>query len=174
MGLSSAPHISHASVEAYKIPTDKPESDGTLEWDHTTLVLVRLRAGSYCGLGYTYSSRAAAAVIHDTLLPLVARGDAMAVEALWERMVRAIRRLGRPGISSMAISAVDSALWDLKARLLNIPLVTLLGQVPEEVPIYGSGGFTSYSDRELCEQLCGWAAQGITRVKNESRTRSIP
>ncbi len=165
MGLSTAPLISQTSVEAYKIPTDKLESDGTLEWDHTTLVLVRLWAGSYYGLGYTYSSRAAAALIHDVLLPLIADCDPMAVEGLWERMVHAIRNLGRPGISSMAISAVDSALWDLKARLMSLPLVSLLGPVRDEVPIYGSGGFTSYDDRELCEQLCGWAAQGIMRVK---------
>jgi len=56
----------------------------------------------------------------------------------------------------MAISAVDNALWDLKARLLDIPLVTLLGSVREAVPIYGSGGFTSYSQERLEEQLGGW------------------
>ena len=59
-------------------------------------------------------------------------------------MVAAIRNLGRPGISSMAIAAVDNALWDLKARILDLPLVSLLGQVRTAVPIYGSGGFTSY------------------------------
>ncbi len=182
MGLSTAPPISQTSVETYKIPTDKLESDGTLEWDHTTLVLVQLRAGACCGLGYTYASRAAAELIHDALLPLVGGGDPMAIEGLWERMVRAIRNLGRPAISSMAISAVDSALWDLKARLLSVPLATMLGQVRDEVPIYGSGGFTSYSERELCDQLCGWAALGIARVKmkvgrdpsrDEARVRAV-
>jgi len=76
-----------------------------------------------------------------------------------------VRNAGRPGIGFCAISAVDQALWDLKARLLDIPLVVLLGAAHDGVPIYGSGGFTSYSDERLCEQLGGWAADGIPRVK---------
>src|ERR671939_151301 len=80
-------------------------------------------------------------------------------------MVKAIRNLGRPGICSMAIAAVDVALWDLKAHLLDLPLVTLLGAVREGVPIYGSGGFTSYPAEQLQEQLGGWVAEGIPRVK---------
>ena len=80
-------------------------------------------------------------------------------------MVRGIRNLGRPGISSIAIAAVDNALWDLKARLLGVPLVTLLGQSKKAVPIYGSGGFTSYSTSELAGQLQAWVADGISAVK---------
>jgi L-alanine-DL-glutamate epimerase-like enolase superfamily enzyme len=80
-------------------------------------------------------------------------------------MIHAIRNLGRPGIASMAISAVDTALWDLKAKLVDLPLVTLLGQVHDSAPVYGSGGFTSYSLERLREQLGGWVAQGIPRVK---------
>ncbi|HVN27780.1 MAG TPA: enolase C-terminal domain-like protein, partial [Candidatus Binataceae bacterium] len=124
-----------------------------------------VHADSFCGLGYTYSSRAAAVLIQDIILPLIEHGDPMAIERHWDRMTRAIRNLGRPGISSMAIAAVDAALWDLKARLLNLPLAALLGKVRDAIPIYGSGGFTSYSDSELAEQLSGWAAQGIKRVK---------
>jgi L-alanine-DL-glutamate epimerase-like enolase superfamily enzyme len=80
-------------------------------------------------------------------------------------MVRGIRNLGRPGVSSMAIAAVDTALWDLKAQLLRLPLVTLLGQVREAISVYGSGGFTSYSNAELTSQLQGWAMQGVRAVK---------
>lgn len=165
MPLSAAPSISNATVDAFEIPTDKNESDGTLEWNKTTLVVVELRAGSALGVGYTYSNRAAAVLIRELLLPLIEDADPMAIEHHWTQMVKKIRNLGRPGISSMAVAAVDSALWDIKARLLNLPLVTLLGQAIKEVPIYGSGGFTSYSDSELAEQLGGWAAQGISRVK---------
>jgi len=95
----------------------------------------------------------------------VMRGDAMAPQASWDAMVSRTRNLGRPGIASMAISAVDIALWDLKARILDVPLVVLLGGVRSSVPIYGSGGFTSYSDRQLQNQLAGWVQQGIPRVK---------
>jgi L-alanine-DL-glutamate epimerase-like enolase superfamily enzyme len=65
----------------------------------------------------------------------------------------------------MAIAAVDVALWDLKARLLGLPLCRLLGTVRDRVPIYGSGGFTSYDDERLQRQLSGWVEQGIPRVK---------
>ena len=89
----------------------------------------------------------------------------MSVPACWSEMRHAIRNLGRPGICSMAIAAVDSALWDLKAKLLDLPLVSLLGAAQPSVEIYGSGGFTSYSIEQLQKQLGGWVEQGIKAVK---------
>jgi len=99
------------------------------------------------------------------LKQVVVGRDAMSVQSAWLAMLRSIRNLGRPGICAMAISAVDTALWDLKARLLDLPLVKLLGQVREALPIYGSGGFTNYSNEQLQNQLGGWTEQGIPRVK---------
>jgi L-alanine-DL-glutamate epimerase-like enolase superfamily enzyme len=164
MDQNSVP-IQRIEVSAYTIPTDFPESDGTLEWDKSTLVLVRAKAGGKQGVGYTYADTATAHLIQHLLAKVAEGRDAMSVTATWEAMVHRIRNLGRPGIVSMAISAVDSALWDLKARLLNLPLVTLLGAVREAVPIYGSGGFTSYSNQQLAAQLSGWVEEGIPRVK---------
>ncbi|HMQ56713.1 MAG TPA: enolase C-terminal domain-like protein, partial [Anaerolineae bacterium] len=150
---------------AYEIPTEQPESDGTLAWEATTLVLVEVAAGERQGLGFTYAHQAAATLIHSQLAPLVQGQDALAVPNSWARMIHAIRNLGRPGICATAISAVDTALWDLKARLLEVPLVSLLGSMWDKVPVYGSGGFTSYTRPKLQEQLGGWVEQGITRVK---------
>jgi L-alanine-DL-glutamate epimerase-like enolase superfamily enzyme len=162
-----APEIAVDALEvsAYTVPTDEHESDGTAEWDATTMVLVEAVAGGETGLGYTYGDVACARVIESVLRDVVVGGDAMAVGAAWEAMGRACRNLGRPGVASMAIAAVDTALWDLKARLLALPLATLLDPIRDEVPVYGSGGFTSYSDERLAEQLGGWAARGIPRVK---------
>jgi L-alanine-DL-glutamate epimerase-like enolase superfamily enzyme len=157
--------IEHLDVSAYTIPTSAPESDGTYAWASTTLVLVEASAGGATGLGFSYADTSTARLIHDTLAKVVVGCDAMNVPAAWGAMVHAIRNLGRPGIASMAISAVDTALWDLKARVLGLPLVTLLGAVREAVPVYGSGGFTSYTIDQLQEQLSGWAAEGIGRVK---------
>lgn len=157
--------IERLDVSAYTIPTDSPEADGTLSWDATTIVVVEPVAGGVSGLGYTYADTAAARLIDEMLAGVVEGRDAMAVPGTWEAMVRAIRNLGRPGIASMAIAAVDTALWDLKARLLELPLVTLLGGVREGVPVYGSGGFTSYSIERLQHQLVGWVHIGIPRVK---------
>jgi L-alanine-DL-glutamate epimerase-like enolase superfamily enzyme len=157
--------IDHLDVLACTIPTDAPEADGTFAWNQTTLVLVEVEAGGKRGLGYSYADLATAQLIHETLADVVRCRDALAVPAAWRAMVAAIRNLGRPGVCSMAISAVDNALWDLKAKLLDVPLVSLLGAAHEAAPIYGSGGFTSYSIDRLQEQLGGWVEQGIGRVK---------
>ncbi len=157
--------LERLAVSTYTVPTDFPESDGTLEWDKTTLVLVHATAGAKVGLGYTYADLAAASLIQDMLGKLLHGADAMAPASAYMSMWRHIRNLGRPGICSMAISAVDCALWDLKAKLLDVPLVTLLGQVRAGAPIYGSGGFTSYSERQLSAQLAGWVNEGISAVK---------
>ena len=159
------PAVERVDVAAYTIPTDAPEADGTLEWDSTTIVVVEAHAGGACGLGYTYADIATARLVDSTLAEVVAGRDAHAPRAAWEAMVRAIRNLGRPGICSMAIAAVDLALWDLHARLLGTSLCALLGAVHDHVPIYGSGGFTSYSNERLAKQLAGWVDQGIPRVK---------
>jgi L-alanine-DL-glutamate epimerase-like enolase superfamily enzyme len=162
--LSSAP-IQDVAVAAYRIPTDAPESDGTLNWNATTLVCVHVGAGDTRGFGYTYASRAAATVTADSLGPLLKGKDVMDVAARWLDMVRAVRNIGRPGIASMAIAAVDVALWDLKAKLLNTSLLSLLGACRDAIPAYGSGGFTSYSRESLAQQLGAWAADGMRFVK---------
>ena len=162
---SSSVSIKEVEVSTYTIPTDLPESDGTLEWDRTTIVMVTVRGGNQQGVGYTYADHATASLIHETLRPIICGADSLSPSAIYMAAWRRIRNLGRPGICSMAISAVDCAIWDLKARLLGIPLVTLLGQVRQSAAIYGSGGFTSYSDKQLAKQLAGWIEQGIPSVK---------
>jgi L-alanine-DL-glutamate epimerase-like enolase superfamily enzyme len=157
--------IERIAASAYTIPTDAPESDGTLEWRSTTLVLVEARAADATGIGYSYANRATAVLVAETLAKVVAGRDALDVVDCFDAMVAAIRNLGRPGISSMAIAAVDNALWDLKARLLDVPLAHLLGAARDAIPVYGSGGFTSYSPGRLAEQLGGWAKTGIRMVK---------
>jgi L-alanine-DL-glutamate epimerase-like enolase superfamily enzyme len=157
--------VEQLEVAAYEIPTDAPEADGTLAWDSTTLVVVHARGGGEAGVGYTYADVSTAKLIESKLAGVVRGRDALAPQAAWSTMVRAVRNLGRQGIASMAIAAVDCALWDLKARLLGLPLCKLLGMANDSVPVYGSGGFTSYSMSRLQEQLAGWVERGIPRVK---------
>ncbi len=159
------PCVTGLRVSAFTIPTATPESDGTLEWNATSLVLVEIEGGSKTGIGFTYADTATAKLIHDTFADIVIGRNAFAVSGCWNAMVAGIRNLGRPGISSMAIAAVDNALWDLKARILDLPLVLLLGPARAAVPIYGSGGFTSYTVAELQKQLAGWTSNNIPRVK---------
>jgi len=163
--------IGRLDASAYKIPTDAPESDGTYAWDATILVVVEVTADGEAGLGYGYADASTAAFAREVLGPVVKGLDAMGVPGAWAAMASAVRNLGRDGVASMAISAVDAALWDLKGRLLGLPLVTLLGAARGEAPVYGSGGFTSYSIGRLEQQLGGWAASGIPRVKMKVGSR---
>jgi L-alanine-DL-glutamate epimerase-like enolase superfamily enzyme len=163
--LASRSRIEEVAATAYTVPTDRPESDGTLEWDATTIVLVEVAAGEERGLGYTYGHQAIAEVVGSVLAPLVAGTDAMAPPQAWAAMQRGVRNLGRQGLCAMAISAVDIALWDLRAKLLGLSLADSLGRFREAIPAYGSGGFTNYSDAELATQLRGWVERGCRAVK---------
>ncbi len=163
-GRVDAP-VERVEVAAFTVPTEQPESDGTLEWDSTTIVVVHCHAGGRVGLGYTYGSSAVAELVRSKLAAVVEGRDALDVGGAWSAMGASIRNFGRPGVGMMAVAAVDIALWDLKARLLDLPLVHLLPAFRGAVPVYGSGGFTSYTLRELQDQLAGWVAQGIPRVK---------
>ncbi len=159
------PRIDRLVTDVYRIPTDAPESDATYAWDSTTIVVVHVWAADTWGVGYTYGPPATATLIHDKLMPCLQDQPADAIPAHWDAMQQALRNAGQPGIGAMAVAAVDIALWDLKAKLLDQPLATLLGMVRNRIPVYGSGGFTSYDDQRLARQLAGWIEQGISRVK---------
>jgi len=148
--------VARITASAYRIPTDRPEADGTFAWNATTLVVAEIEAGGNRGLGYTYCDACAAPLIRGVLSETLANKDAFDIPACWQSMQRAVRNIGRQGVAACAISAVDAALWDLKAKLLGMPLVRLLGTCRKRVPIYGSGGFITYSNDELRAQLSGW------------------
>src|SRR5438105_1972134 len=157
--------IVDVEVSAFEVPTEKPESDGTAEWSKTTLVVVELQAAGERGLGYTYADLGAARIAHNLLAERVRGISPFDTRAIYRAACAAVRNHGRQGVCAMAISALDVAAWDLKARLLGVPLAKLLGQVRAEVPLYGSGAFTSYSERQLADQLSGWADHGFRSVK---------
>jgi L-alanine-DL-glutamate epimerase-like enolase superfamily enzyme len=161
-----APAIDRLDSFAYRVPTDTPEGDGTLAWDATTVVVVTLHAGTITGTGWTYGSAGCRTVVNAELSPSLLGANPLDIAGTTEAMVRAIRNLGRPGVISSAIAAVDTALWDLKARLLDVPLADLFGRFRDNVPIYGSGGFTTYDDATTARQLEAWVADcGATAVK---------
>ncbi|MET9079918.1 enolase C-terminal domain-like protein [Streptomyces sp. NPDC004232] len=164
--MTLARPVEHLTSEVYTVPTDTPEADGTLAWDSTTLVLATVHCGTVTGLGYTYAPPAAARVIDGLLADVLTGVSVLDVPRANEAMARAVRNAGLPGVAAQALSAVDIALWDAKARVLGLPLVQLLGAARDEVPVYGSGGFTAYDDSRLERQLRGWVeTEGIPRVK---------
>lgn len=158
--------VQRFSVSAYRVPTDlQPESDGTAIWDSTTLVLVEVEAGAARGTGWTYGSAAIVPFINERFRDIVEGCDAFANRAVWTALNGRVRNDGRSGLASYAISAVDVALWDLRARLMEAALCDVFGCTRTSVPIYGSGGFTSYDVPTLQRQLRGWAECGMSAVK---------
>ncbi len=157
--------VEKVDVAVFTIPTDAPEGDGTLRWDSTTLIVCEVRAADRVGLGYTYGNKAIAIVADHLANECLLHRSALGIPGLHASMLQQVRNDGSRGIASMAISALDIALWDLKAKLLGSSLVDLLGAAHAGVEAYGSGGFTTYSNQQLAVQMSGWVANGLKNVK---------
>ncbi|HEX4626351.1 MAG TPA: enolase C-terminal domain-like protein [Solirubrobacteraceae bacterium] len=157
--------LERLDVQRRTVPTDAPESDGTLAWDSTTAVIVEVTAVGVSGLGWTYADGAAAEVVEGKLASALDGCDLDCVGACWLAMRRAVRNDGDAGLAACAISAVDIALWDRFARARELPLALALGAFRTAIGVYGSGGFCTYDDARLTEQLGGWAADGMAAVK---------
>lgn len=95
-------------ARAYRVPAEEPESDGTPEWDATTVVVARAHGGGREAVGWSYTHASAAGLVRDTLAPAVLGRGVMDVPGAWAAMRHAVRNLGRPGLASMAIAAVDA------------------------------------------------------------------
>jgi L-alanine-DL-glutamate epimerase-like enolase superfamily enzyme len=163
--MTSAVKVRGGTVGSFTIPTDAPEADGTFAWDSTTLVVVELDCGDVRGFGYTYSHRATVVVARELIEKCVVGSDVGETNAIFSRMRQRERNYGTQGIAACAVSAVDMALWDAKAKLCGQPLCKVLGMMREAVPVYGSGGFTTYTKEQMRAQMDGWVSQGIPRVK---------
>jgi L-alanine-DL-glutamate epimerase-like enolase superfamily enzyme len=150
---------------AYTIPTDFPESDGTLSWNSTTLVVVHVGCSGRVGTGYTYGDSSLAVLIEGKCKSLVLGTDAEAHMSTLRSLHYTMRNIGDTGLTSMAIAAIDNALWDLRSRLYEVPLAAFLGLARPKIEAYGSGGFTSYTEEQLCTQLEHWADSGFKDVK---------
>lgn len=158
--------VSGFEAVAYRIPTDGPEADGTFEWDSTTLIVAHLKAGNETGLGFTYGDACLAPFMRSLAAKCIVGRSVFDISGCRLAMARRVRNSGRPGLAACAMSAIDAALWDLKAKLFGIALATLLGRCRDSIAIYGSGGFTSYSDDKLRAQLSTWAERdGCRSVK---------
>ena len=119
----------------------------------------------YEGLGICQAAPGTRQVIETALKDVLIGQDPFAIEKLWNDMFWRVRGYGRKGVALCALSGVDIGLWDLKAKALGLPLYRLLGPYAESVPIYGSGGWTNFSQDELVAEMTDYVEQGIKRVK---------
>ena len=157
--------IDYFEAAAYCIPTQQPESDGTLVWNTTTIIVVHIGSGETCGIGYTYGDESLVSLLMRKCKPILTGKNTDSIHSLLNSLHTTMRNLGSSGMTAMAIAAVDNALWDLRARLYDTPLVRLLGMAKARIASYGSGGFTSYTDEQLHRQLSVWAQSGFKFVK---------
>lgn len=145
-----AKQIDDVKVHFFKIPTVSPsECDGTLCWDSTGLLVVEVQTQDFLGVGYTYTDEAAKALVKTRFAPLLKSNDPSHIQKAMQVLFVEARNIGHQGIVAAALSALDIALWDLKAKLLQIPLSDLLGRHSEKILGYWSGGFTSYSTQDF-------------------------
>lgn len=163
--MTADPQIRNLEISAFTVPTDAPEADGTFQWNSTTLIVAEMTAADVTGIGYTYGDKSIATLGEHLAQKCLMHKSPLDIARLTHEMRRAVRNDGACGIAAMAISMLDVALWDVKARLLGCSVAQLLGRMRERVPVYGSGGFTSYNDAQLKKQLSGWANAGIRMVK---------
>lgn len=157
--------VTKLEVKAFTIPTASPESDGTIKWDSTSMILVKVFAAGKIGIGYTYADVSICKLISAVLAKEILNANCLDIPRLHHSMYHAVRNLGQSGLVMMALSAVDNALWDLKAKILDLPLCNLFGKAKDKMLLYGSGGFTSYTEKQTNLQFREWAKEGIIHFK---------
>jgi L-alanine-DL-glutamate epimerase-like enolase superfamily enzyme len=158
--------ITDLTTSLLQIPSAQPLGDATATWNLLGGCFAHIRTNAGLeGLGWSGASSAIREVIEHNLKPIIVGSDPLEIERLWDRMFSSVRSIGRKGAALCAISAVDIALWDLKAKMLGLPLYKLLGPYTDSVPVYGSGGWTTLSDAELVNEMAGYVQRGFTHVK---------
>ncbi|MCC7039760.1 MAG: mandelate racemase/muconate lactonizing enzyme family protein, partial [Burkholderiales bacterium] len=163
--------VAHVQADHYRIALPVTLSDSTHgDMTHFELVTVRVRdADGATGVGYTYTVGCNGSAIHATvardLAPRLQGERADRIEALWQKMWWASHYGGRGGAATMAIAAIDIALWDLKARRFGVPLWTLLGGHDDRVPCYAGGVDLQFPLERLLAQTEENLARGFRAIK---------
>ena len=117
------------------------------------------------GLSPSGGGRAGQTLIEGTFKELLVGQDPLNIEKIWDDLFWCVRGVGRKGLAFCALSAVDVALWDLKAKHFNAPLYQLLGPYTDTVPVYGSGGWTNFNIEELVAEQTGYVERGFKAIK---------
>ena len=160
-----------ADVEVHLVSIQAPSglADATRKVETIGLLVVRVKTDQGLeGIGITYhevGGHATRELILRDMKPRLRGRDPFETEALWHEFFHYLRGVGRKGVTFCALSAVDIALWDLKGKILGLPLHRLFGGNADSVPVYSSGGWTSYSDDQLVDEMKGMVAAGYRHIK---------
>lgn len=144
-------------------------ADATRAVDKIGMLVVRVTTDQGLeGIGVTYNEtggEATKVLIEKVMAPELIGRDPLANEVIWNEMAQYLRGVGRKGLMFCALSAIDIALWDLKGKIVNLPLYRLWGGTETHIPVYGSGGWTSYTDEELVEEVKRMVGMGYSTIK---------
>jgi L-alanine-DL-glutamate epimerase-like enolase superfamily enzyme len=154
-------------IEVFHVttPLDAPVSDSSFTIRNSGMVVVRVIVNpELSGYGMTFSVPVAE-YIHRTLKPVVTGRDPVCVETAWNAMRSATRSAGRKGVALLAMSAIDIALWDLRGKILGLPIYKLLGGSNCLIPVYASGGWLSYTLEQTVEEAKKNVADGYRTIK---------
>ena len=161
--------IKEVKVHLVSMPVAAGFADATRKVETIGYTIVRVfTEDGLEGFGVTYhevGGEATKMLIEKNIAPRIIGKDPFETEVIWQDMFQYLRGVGRKGLMFCALSAVDIALWDLKGKILNMPLYRLWGGNKKQVPVYGSGGWTSYSDEELVEEMKEIVSRGYKMVK---------
>ena len=165
--------IESVSVCIARVPLDRPVTFSTRQVNAREYCLVRVRStDGEEGLGYCYAVNSAgrllSVAVTDLLAPRLIGQDSLRVEGLWSEMYQEALLLGRAGGVIRALSAIDTALWDLNARTAKLPLYQYLGaKTMDRVPAYASGGYylPGKTPDKLAQEMAGHVKEGFRAVK---------
>lgn len=161
--------IKKIDVHLVSNPISAGYTDATRKVEMIGYTVVRITTDQGLeGIGVTYhevGGEATRELILRNMAPKLMDRDPLENEAIWQEFFHYLRGVGRKGLMYGALSAIDIALWDLKGKIVDLPLYRLLGGNRTKIPVYASGGWTSFSDDQLVDEMKGMVAQGYKMVK---------
>jgi L-alanine-DL-glutamate epimerase-like enolase superfamily enzyme len=164
------PHkIAKFDVHLVSLPVASGLTDATRTVESVGYTVVRVTTDQGLeGFGITYhevGGEATRYLVLKSIAPKLMGRDPFDTEVIWQEMFGYLRGVGRKGLTFGALSAIDIALWDLKGKACGLPLYKLFGGGPTRVPVYASGGWTSYDDDQLVDEMLDMVGQGYRSIK---------
>ncbi len=161
--------IQEVRTEWLRLPLERPIADAAHVLQHVDLILVEILAGDQHGFSYMlsfdYGPELLKGIIDLELKRHVVGLSAEDIGSVYQKNLSATEYIGNEGVAMWGIAAIDVALWDLLARRAGLPAAVLFGTCSRSVPVYGSGGWLSYSDSQLADEVSSYINRGFSGVK---------
>jgi L-alanine-DL-glutamate epimerase-like enolase superfamily enzyme len=162
--------IDEVRVTKLVMPLKKPIADSThvlkkIEWIVVEILTDEGITGNSFMLTFDYGTELLKGIVETELKKEIIGKDPQYINKIWDAVWNRTEYIGQSGVAAWGIAAIDIALWDLLGKSLGSPVYKLLGAYTDEVPIYGSGGWLSYSTDELLDEANRYLKRGFTAVK---------